>query len=219
MLDKDFDLSKKSDAASVICGCDEAGRGPLAGPVVAAACILPEGYIPEGLDDSKKLTEKKREKLYAEITEKAVAWCVSEASPEEIDEINILEASLLAMRRAIEGLGITPDHLLIDGNIYRGFDLPGEAVVGGDGISPSIAAASVIAKVTRDRMCADMHRAYPEYGFAKHKGYPTKEHKLAVYEYGPCPIHRKSFLSFLERDKDKLEAALAEKKAEKAAES
>lgn len=214
MLDIDFDNSKKASAASVICGCDEAGRGPLAGPVVAAACILPEGYIPEGLDDSKKLTEKKREKLYAEITEKAVAWCVSAASPEEIDEINILEASLLAMRRAIEGLCITPDYLLIDGNVYRGFALPGEAVVGGDGISPSIAAASVIAKVTRDRMCVEMHEAYPEYGFARHKGYPTKEHKLAVYEYGPCPIHRKSFLSFLERDKDKLEAALAEKKAQ-----
>ncbi len=213
MLDKDFDRSRKASPLSVVCGCDEAGRGPLAGPVVAAACVLPEGYVPEGLDDSKKLTEKKRERLYTEITENAVAWCAAEASPAETDEINILEASLLAMRRAIEGLGITPDYLLIDGNIYRGFDRPGEAVVGGDGISPSIAAASIIAKVTRDRMCADMHRDYPEYNFAKHKGYPTKDHKLAVYEYGPCPLHRRSFLSFLERDRDKLEAALAEKQA------
>ncbi len=213
MLDREFDISKKPFPAAVICGCDEAGRGPLAGPVVAAACILPEGYVPEGLDDSKKLTERKREKLYAEITENAVAWCVAESSPEEIDGINILEASLLAMRRAIAGLGIRCDYLLIDGNIYRGFDALGEAVIGGDGISPSIAAASIIAKVTRDRMCADMHKAYPEYGFDKHKGYPTKDHKLAVYEYGPCPIHRRSFLSFLERDKDKFEAALALKKS------
>ncbi len=212
MLDRDFDISKKSTKDSLICGCDEAGRGPLAGPVVAAACILPEGYVPEGLDDSKKLSEKKREKLYAEITENALFWCAAECSPEEIDRINILEASLLAMRKAIEGLGTKPDYLLIDGNIFRGFDCPGEAVVGGDGISPAIAAASVIAKVTRDRMCAKMHETYPEYGFAKHKGYPTKDHKLAVYEYGPSPIHRRSFLSFLERDKEKLAAALAEKK-------
>jgi len=213
MLDREFDISKKTSPTAVICGCDEAGRGPLAGPVVAAACILPEGYVPEGLDDSKKLTEKKREKLYAEITKNALFWCAAEASPEEIDEINILEASLLAMRRAVAGLGVTPDYLLVDGNVYRKFDLPGEAVVGGDGISPSIAAASIIAKVTRDRMCAEMHETYPEYNFAKHKGYPTKDHKLAVYEYGPCPIHRRSFLSFLERDKDKLDAALAEKKS------
>ncbi|MBE6708126.1 MAG: ribonuclease HII [Ruminococcaceae bacterium] len=213
MLDLDFDRSSKPFANAVICGCDEAGRGPLAGPVVAAACILPEGYVPEGLDDSKKLTEKKREKLYAEITKNAVAWCAAEASPAEIDEINILEASLLAMRRAVAGLGVPVDFILVDGNIYRGFDKPGKAVIGGDSISPSIAAASIIAKVTRDRMCADMHEAYPEYNFAKHKGYPTKDHKLAVYEHGPCPIHRRSFLSFLERDRDKLEAALAEKRA------
>lgn len=213
MPDLGFDISAKPFANAVICGCDEAGRGPLAGPVVAAACILPEGYVPEGLDDSKKLTEKKREKLYAEITENAVAWCAAEASPAEIDSINILEASLLAMRRAVAGLGVPVDFILVDGNIYRGFDKPGKAVIGGDSISPSIAAASIIAKVTRDRMCADMHESYPEYNFAKHKGYPTKDHKLAVYEYGPCPIHRRSFLSFLERDRDKLEAALAEKKA------
>ncbi|MBQ7827213.1 MAG: ribonuclease HII [Clostridia bacterium] len=213
MLDIEFDKSRKSSPADMICGCDEAGRGPLAGPVVAAACILPEGYVPEGLDDSKKLTEKKRERLYADITENAIAWCAAEASPAEIDEINILEASLLAMRRAIAGLGTNVDYVLVDGNVYRGFDKPGEAVVGGDGISPSIAAASIIAKVTRDRMCTEMHETYPEYNFAKHKGYPTKDHKLAVYEHGPCPIHRRSFLSFLERDHDKLEAMLAEKRA------
>lgn len=213
MLDTEFDRSRKSSPADLICGCDEAGRGPLAGPVVAAACILPEGYVPEGLDDSKKLTEKKRERLYAEITENAIAWCAAEASPAEIDEINILEASLLAMRRAIAGLGTNVDYVLVDGNVYRGFDKPGEAVVGGDGISPSIAAASIIAKVTRDRMCTAMHEEYPEYNFAKHKGYPTKDHKLAVYEHGPCPIHRRSFLSFLDRDRDKLEAMLQEKRA------
>ena len=212
MLDIEFDKSRKSSPADMICGCDEAGRGPLAGPVVAAACILPEGYVPEGLDDSKKLTEKKRERLYADITENAIAWCAAEASPAEIDEINILEASLLAMRRAIAGLGTNVDYVLVDGNVYRGFDKPGEAVVGGDGISPSIAAASIIAKVTRDRMCTEMHETYPEYNFAKHKGYPTKDHKLAVYEHGPCPIHRRSFLSFLERDHDKLEAMLTEKR-------
>lgn len=213
MLDTEFDRSRKSSPADLICGCDEAGRGPLAGPVVAAACILPEGYVPEGLDDSKKLTEKKRERLYAEITENAIAWCAAEASPAEIDEINILEASLLAMRRAIAGLGTNVDYVLVDGNVYRGFDKPGEAVVGGDGISPSIAAASIIAKVTRDRMCTAMHEEYPEYNFAKHKGYPTKDHKLTVYEHGPCPIHRRSFLSFLDRDRDKLEAMLQEKRA------
>lgn len=212
MLDIRFDDLHKPYDGAVICGCDEAGRGPLAGPVVAAACVLPDGYVPEGLDDSKKLTEKKRERLYEEITEKAIAWCAAEATPAEIDEINILEASLLAMRRAVAGLGIMPDYLLVDGNIYRGFGIPGEAVVGGDGKSPSVAAASVIAKVTRDRLCADMDERYPEYGFAKHKGYPTKEHKLAVYEHGPCPLHRRSFLSFLERDKEKLETALADKK-------
>lgn len=212
MIDARFDEAHKPYLGAVICGCDEAGRGPLAGPVVAAACVLPDGYVPEGLDDSKKLTEKKRERLYTEITENAMAWCAAQATPEEIDRLNILEASLLAMRRAVAGLGIVPDYLLVDGNIYRGFDISGEAVVGGDGKSPSVAAASVIAKVTRDRLCADMDESYPEYGFAKHKGYPTREHKLAVYEYGPCPLHRRSFLSFLERDREKLEAALAEKK-------
>lgn len=212
MLDLSFEDKIRSEGYEVICGVDEAGRGPLAGPVCAGACILPKGLVIEGLDDSKKLTEKKREKLYNEITSKALAWSVAFASPEEIDEINILEASLTAMRRAIDALSVKPDFALIDGNIDRGFTLPARAVVGGDATSQSIAAASVLAKVTRDRLCAELDREYPMYGFAKHKGYPTKAHKLAVYEYGPCPQHRRSFLSFLERDREKLEAALEEKR-------
>lgn len=212
MLDLSFEDKIRSEGYEVICGVDEAGRGPLAGPVCAGACILPKGLIIEGLDDSKKLTEKKREKLYDEITAKALAWSVAFASPEEIDKINILEASLTAMRRAIDALSVKPDFALIDGNIDRGFTLPARAVVGGDSTSQSIAAASVLAKVTRDRLCAELDREYPMYGFAKHKGYPTKAHKLAVYEYGPCPQHRRSFLSFLERDREKLEAALEEKR-------
>lgn len=208
MLDYSFEDQLRTAGYKIICGTDEAGRGPLAGPVVAGACILPEGLIIEGLDDSKKLTEKKREKLYAEITEKALAWCVALSTPAEIDEINILQASLQAMRRAIDGLSIKPDFVLVDGNVNKGFTIPAKAVVGGDAISQSIAAASVLAKVTRDRMCLELDVKYPQYGFAKHKGYPTKDHKLAVYEFGPCPEHRRSFLSFLERDREKLEAEL-----------
>lgn len=212
MLDLSFEDKIRSEGYEVICGVDEAGRGPLAGPVCAGACILPKGLVIEGLDDSKKLTEKKRKKLYDEITAKSLAWSVAFASPEEIDEINILEASLTAMRRAIDALSVKPDFALIDGNIDRGFTMPARAVVSGDATSQSIAAASVLAKVTRDRLCAELDREYPMYGFAKHKGYPTKAHKLAVYEYGPCPQHRRSFLSFLERDREKLEAALEEKR-------
>ena len=212
MLDREFDLRKRSESIRIICGTDEAGRGPLAGPVAAGACILPEGYVPEGLDDSKKLTEKKREALYAQITENALAWGIGLASAAEIDEINILNASLLAMRRAIAAIGATPDLVLVDGSVNRGFDIRSEAVIGGDAKSPSIAAASILAKVTRDRIMAELDGKYPEYGFAKHKGYPTPAHKLAVYEFGPCPEHRKSFLSFLERDRARLEAKLAEKK-------
>lgn len=212
MLDREFDLRKRSESIRIICGTDEAGRGPLAGPVAAGACILPEGYVPEGLDDSKKLTEKKREALYAQITENGLAWGIGLASAAEIDEINILNASLLAMRRAIAAMGATPDLVLVDGSVNRGFDIRSEAVIGGDAKSPSIAAASILAKVTRDRIMAELDGKYPEYGFAKHKGYPTPAHKLAVYEFGPCPEHRKSFLSFLERDRARLEAKLAEKK-------
>ena len=210
----EFDRQFLTDTCCVIAGTDEAGRGPLAGPVVAEACILPPDFLPEGLDDSKKLTEKRRERLFDIITENALSYCIASASPEEIDQYNILEASLLAMRRAIAGLTPQPDLVLVDGCINRGFSTPAKAIVSGDALSPSIAAASILAKVTRDRMCIDMDAEYPQYGFAKHKGYPTPAHKLAVYEFGPCPYHRRSFLSFLEKDREKLAAALEKKQAE-----
>ena len=184
---------------TAVCGCDEAGRGPLCGPVVAAAVILPLGLEIDGLNDSKKLSEKKREALFEIIKEKAVAYAIAEASPAEIDEINILNASMLAMRRAVEALPIKADFALIDGNCSRGFEIPTETVVKGDAKSYSIAAASILAKVTRDRQCIELDQAYPEYGIAKHKGYPTKDHMNAVREHGPSPIYRKSFLKFLEK--------------------
>lgn len=212
-MDVNFDKSYRTDNVRIICGLDEAGRGPLAGPVVAGACVLPDDVEIEFLNDSKKLSEKKRDALYDIIIEKALYWGVGIASAEEIDEINILEASLLAMRRAVENAGISPDLLLVDGNIDRGFKEPAIAVVGGDAKSPSIAAASIIAKVTRDRMMADIDREFPGYGIAGHKGYPTKAHKLAVYRLGPAPCHRRSFLSFLERDREKLAKWDAEEKA------
>ncbi len=183
----------------VICGIDEAGRGPLCGPVVAAACILPDGLYIDGLNDSKKLTEKKREKLFDIIKESALAYCIAQASVEEIDKLNILEADLLAMRRAIDGLSIKPDLALIDGNIARDFQIDAVPVIKGDAISMNIAAASILAKVTRDRMCIDLDREFPEYGIAKHKGYGTKAHMDALRQYGPSPIHRKQFIRFLEK--------------------
>ena len=186
---------------SLVCGIDEAGRGPLCGPVFAAACILPEGLYIEGLNDSKKLTEKKREKLFDIIKQEAIAYCIASASVEEINEFNILEADLLAMRRAIDGLGVKADFALIDGNIARDFQIPAAAVVKGDATSMSIAAASVLAKVARDRICVDLDRDYPEYGIAKHKGYGTKDHMEALRKYGPSPIHRKKFIRFLEDEK------------------
>ena len=186
---------------SLVCGIDEAGRGPLCGPVFAAACILPEGLYIEGLNDSKKLTEKKREKLFDIIKQEAIAYCIASASVEEINELNILEADLLAMRRAIDGLGVKADFALIDGNIARDFQIPAAAVVKGDATSMSIAAASVLAKVARDRICVDLDRDYPEYGIAKHKGYGTKDHMEALRKYGPSPIHRKKFIRFLEDEK------------------
>ena len=195
----DFENEKRALGYKFICGCDEAGRGPLCGPVVAAAVILPEGEIIEGLNDSKKLTEKKRERLYDEIISRALAYGIAEATPAEIDEINILNASMLAMKRAIEAMEIKADFALIDGNHARGFDIPAEPVVKGDALSYSIAAASVLAKVTRDRGCIDLDREYPEYGIAKHKGYPTKDHMDAVRLHGPAPIYRKSFLKFLDK--------------------
>ncbi len=184
---------------TAVCGTDEAGRGPLCGPVVAAAVILPRDIVIEGLDDSKKLSEKKREALFEVIKEKAVAYAIAEATPAEIDEINILNASMLAMRRAIAALPVKADFALIDGNCSRGFDIPCEAVVKGDSKSYSIAAASILAKVTRDHQCLELDREYPQYGIAKHKGYPTKDHMEAVREHGPAPIYRKSFLKFLDK--------------------
>ena len=196
-----FEYEEKhySEGYTAICGCDEAGRGPLCGPVVAAAVILPLGLEIEGLNDSKKLTEKKREKLFDIIKEKAIAYAIAEASPAEIDEINILNASMLAMRRAVEALPIKADFALIDGNCSRGFEIPTETVVKGDAKSYSIAAASILAKVTRDRQCEALDKEYPGYGIAKHKGYPTKDHMEAVKKYGPAPIYRRSFLKFLDK--------------------
>lgn len=187
-----------------ICGIDEAGRGPLSGPVVAGACILPRELHIEGLTDSKKLSAKKRDLLFDVIREKAIAWGIGLATPEEIDEINILAADMLAMRRAVEDLtarfGKAPDYLLIDGNYAKGFSQPLLTIVKGDSISPSIAAASILAKVTRDRICDEHDRMYPEYGFSRHKGYPTKEHKENIEKFGILPIHRKTFLKFLNKD-------------------
>ncbi|MBQ9940310.1 MAG: ribonuclease HII [Clostridia bacterium] len=182
-------------------GLDEAGRGPLFGAVYAAAVILPDGYEIEGLDDSKKITEKKREKLFDIIIRDAISYGIGVCEPFEIDQINILNASLLAMRRAVENMSVKPDFLLVDGNIYRDFDIDGKAVVGGDGKIPSIAAASILAKVSRDRYCLEMDRKYPQYGLAKHKGYPTKAHYGAIMEHGPTPLHRISFLKKLYGEK------------------
>lgn len=195
MMDNTFEMSLIPEGVRVWCGLDEAGRGPLAGPVFAGAVILPEGYIPEGLNDSKKLSEKKRDALFEQITENALAWGFGTASPKEIDEINILNASMLAMKRAVENLSVKPEFLLVDGNIARGFDQAAIPVIKGDAKSPSIAAASIIAKVLRDRECMEMDRLFPQYGFAKHKGYPTKAHFEAVEKFGPCPLHRRSFLT------------------------
>ncbi len=183
-----------------ICGVDEAGRGPLCGPVVAAAVILPLGFNIEGLNDSKKLTEKKREKLFDIICESAVAYSIAYGSVEEINNTNILQATLNAMKNAVEQLPVRADFALIDGNIARGFSIPAQPVVHGDAISPSIAAASILAKVTRDRLCVDLDAQYPLYGIAKHKGYGTKEHMDALRKYGPAPIYRTKFIRFLNED-------------------
>ena len=195
------ELREKGYAA--ICGVDEAGRGPLSGPVVAAACILPAGCVIEGLNDSKKLTPKQRDRLFDTIREVAIACSIGIASPEEIDEINILNATMRAMKRAIDGLPVKADFALIDGNCARGIDTPHATVISGDAISVSISAASILAKVTRDRICLENDRDYPEYGFAKHKGYGTKEHMDALRRLGPCPLHRRSFLKFLSEDESK----------------
>ena len=179
----------------VICGIDEAGRGPLAGPVHAAAVVLPIGLEIEGLNDSKKLTEKKREQLFDIICEKAIDYSIGVATEQEIDEINILKATFLAMHRAVEGLKIKPDYALIDGNQYPKIPfVMEETVVKGDAKSMSIAAASILAKVSRDRFMLQKAEEYPQYQFEKHKGYGTKVHYEAIKEYGPSPIHRLTFL-------------------------
>lgn len=199
-LTYDYEIECGKRGYKSICGVDEAGRGPLAGPVVAAACILPVGCEIEGLNDSKKLTEKKREALYDIICERAVAYSIAYATHEEIDKLNILNATMLAMARAIERLPVPADFALVDGNCIRHFPIPAMTIVKGDAKSPSIAAASILAKVTRDRFCMEMDAMYPEYKFKKHKGYPTKEHRELVMQYGPCPLHRRSFLKFMEKE-------------------
>ena len=199
MLTYELEAKYQEEGYGIICGCDEAGRGPLAGPVVAAAVVLPTGLVIDGLNDSKKLTEKKREFIFEIIKAEALAYSIASASVEEIEEINILNASMLAMKRAIEGLSIRPDLALIDGNIARGFDIDAVPIIKGDAISPSIAAASILAKVTRDRILIEYDKEYPEYAFAKHKGYSTKLHMDKIRELGVLPIHRPSFLKFLSK--------------------
>ena len=202
MLTYDYELALSEKGYTAICGVDEAGRGPLAGPVVAAACILPIGCEIEGLNDSKKLSEKKRELLFDEIQSKAIAYSIAFATNDEIDTLNILNATMLAMARAIEGLPTKADFAIVDGNCVRNFPIPAMTIVKGDAKSPSIAAASILAKVTRDRFCMEMDAQYPEYNFKKHKGYPTKEHRDLVLLHGPCPLHRRSFLKFMHKDAD-----------------
>lgn len=195
----------------LICGVDEAGRGPLAGPVCAAAVILPEGMVIEGIDDSKKLSEKKREQLFDIIREKAAAYNVGWASVEEIEEINILNAAMLAMKRAVEGLPVEPDFALIDGNKRPELSIPCVDIVKGDAKSQSIGAASILAKVSRDRLMKELAEKYPEYGFEKHKGYGSALHREMILKYGPCEIHRLSFLGSLLDPEKKKPATKAQK--------
>lgn len=199
MNEKDWSLYEKEAAEngySIICGVDEAGRGPLAGPVFAAAVILKMEDNIQGLDDSKKISEKKREQMFDEIKKRAVDYGIAYATEEEIEELNILNATFLAMKRAIDSLKMKPQIALIDGNrLPRDLSIPAKAIVKGDSLSASIAAASILAKVSRDRLMRKISETYPEYGFEKHKGYGTKMHIEALIKYGPCKIHRKSFLN------------------------
>lgn len=195
MPDLEYEKAARKGGFNLICGVDEAGRGPLAGPVCAAAVILPDECEIEGLNDSKKLSEKKREELFPIIKEKAIAYAIAFGTVEEIEEVNILEATYIAMNRAIDSLKTRADYALIDGNrVPKGIKIPCETVVKGDSKSLSVAAASVLAKVTRDRLMLDYDKEYPEYKFAAHKGYGTKAHYEAIKEHGVCPIHRLSFL-------------------------
>ena len=188
-----FESEARKRGYSLVAGIDEAGRGPLAGPVVSAAVVLPETFCIDDVDDSKKLTPKKRADLFPRILEDALSVGVGIVETETIDRINILQAALLSMAKAVENLAIQPDYLLIDGIFPISMDLPQNALKKGDSRSISIAAASIIAKVTRDRMMVAYDRTYPEYGFSKHKGYPTKEHRQAIQKFGCSPIHRKTF--------------------------
>ncbi len=197
----EYEQKHIQEGFNIICGVDEAGRGPLAGPVCAAAVILPCDIDIPGLNDSKKLSDKKRRELFPIICEKAVAYSIAFADHKEIDEINILQATFLAMERAINGLNIKPDFVLIDGNRTKDFGIPVETVIGGDGKSASIAAASILAKVTRDNYMMEMAEIYPNYGFEIHKGYGTKVHYASIVEHGPSPIHRISFLKKLYGEK------------------
>ena len=202
MPDYSYEKAAETSGFKLICGVDEAGRGPLAGPVCAAAVILPEDLEIEGLNDSKKLSEKKREQLFDVITEKAIAYSIAYGTLEEIEEKNILQATFLAMNRAIDGLEPKADFALIDGNkIPAGIKIPAAAIVKGDAKSMSIAAASILAKVSRDRLLMEYDKQYPQYQFAKHKGYGTKLHTDLIKEYGPCEIHRLSFLKNILGDK------------------
>ncbi len=195
MPDYSFENEAKSKGFSFVCGVDEAGRGPLAGPVCAAAVILPDDAEIEGLNDSKKLSEKKREALFPIIKEKAIAYSIAFADVDEIEEHNILGATFIAMNRAIEGLSVEADFALIDGNrTPTDIKIPSKTVVKGDSLSMSIAAASVLAKVTRDKLMGEIQEEFPQYNFIKHKGYGTAEHIALIKEYGPCPYHRPSFL-------------------------
>ncbi|MBO7218210.1 MAG: ribonuclease HII [Clostridia bacterium] len=195
MPDLSFETAAAQKGFTAVCGVDEAGRGPLMGPVCAAAVILPEDVVLEGVNDSKKLSEKKREALFDVIKEKAIAYSVAFASVEEIEEVNILNATYLAMNRAIEGLKVPADYALIDGNrVPKDIKIECETVVKGDAKSLSIAAASILAKVSRDRLVLEYDKEYPEYKFADHKGYGTAAHIEAIKKYGPCKYHRPSFL-------------------------
>lgn len=193
-MDFEYEIGAKAKGFMSVCGVDEAGRGPLAGPVFAAAVILPNGCEIEGLNDSKKLSEKKRDALFDIIKEKAISWSVASVDEKIIDEINILQATYIAMRKAIEGLDVPADYALIDGNRMPPLDIEGETIVKGDGKSPSIAAASILAKVSRDRFMLELDKKYPQYQFAKHKGYGTKLHYEMLTEHGISDCHRKTFL-------------------------
>ena len=200
MLEYTLEEELQTQGYNFVCGVDEAGRGPLCGSVVTAAVILPQGLYIEGLNDSKKLTEKKREKLFDVICESAIAYSIEQGSVEEINNTNILEATMNAMRRAIQNLNVKADFALVDGNIVRDFQISAKPVIHGDAISPSIAAASILAKVTRDRLCVEMDKQFPQYNIAKHKGYGTREHMELLRIHGAEPtIYRQKFIRFLDK--------------------